>query len=124
MNKAVTFFVPAALLALVIAGTAPRPANAQLDPGIRTLLYENGIQVGEIYVPERAAGQTQYDEEWVLYPNYRYPGPGFIGSLEIVASPTEKAYESLSDFLQRAPFPKGSKHVHVMSQEHDSFPGR
>ena len=125
MKKTTKFMIPAGLLALVLAGLSPRPATAQLDPGyFRTYVYENGVRVGEIYVPEQAVGQAQHEEDWVLYPNYVYPGPQFIGALQIVPSPTEQPYLSESDFFSRVPFAKGSKFIRVTAQENTSLPTR
>jgi len=109
-------------LALLVAGLLPPAAKAQIDVGSRIYLYENGVRVGEVFVPDRAPGQTEYAEDWVLYPNYMYPGPRFIGALQIVPSPTEKPYASEQDFFQRVPFAAGSKYVRVLAQESAYLP--
>jgi hypothetical protein len=122
MTKTIKFLFPAVMLALVLAGLLPQVAKAQLDPGLRIYLYENGVRVGEVYVPDRVAGQTQYVEDWVLYPNYLYPGPRFIGALQIVPSPSELPYASESDFFHKVPFAAGSKFIRVSAQEYSSLP--
>jgi len=109
-------------LALITAAILAPTAKAQLDAGNRIYLYENGVRVGEVYVPYRAPGQTQYVEDWVLYPNYMYPGPRFIGTLQIVPSPTEQPYASEQDFFQRVPFTTGSKYIRVLAQESNYLP--
>src|SRR5215813_1200922 len=98
------------------------PGEAQIDPSNRIYLFENGIRVGEVYVPERAEGQTEYVEHWVLYPNYLYPGPRFIGTLQIVPTPSEQPYEGETDFFKRVPFEKGSKYIRVTAQESATLP--
>jgi hypothetical protein len=122
MRKMMKFLLPAAMLTLALAGIFTHGAKAQVDPGTRLYLYENGVRVGEIYVPERAAGAIEYVEDWVLYPNYLYPGPQFIGALQIVSSPTERPYASETDFFQRVPFAAGSKYIRVFAQESNSLP--
>lgn len=114
--------LPAAMLALALAGILTDAVKAQVDPGVRLYLYENGIRVGEIYAPDRTAGAIEYVEDWVLYPNYLYPGPQFIGALQIVPSPTERPYASEADFFQRVPFAAGSKYIRVFAQEATSLP--
>jgi hypothetical protein len=49
-------------------------AFAQIDPGF-SAIYQNGVQVGEIYVPA-CTDQGLYAEHWILYPNYVYVGQG------------------------------------------------
>ena len=106
--------------ALVLAGAA----WAQVDSGNKIGLYENGTKVGEVFVPERSPGQTRYMEHWVLSPNYQYPGPKFIGALEIVPSVTERPYADEADFFANAPWTAGSKYVRITSEEFTSLPGR
>ena len=112
--------VVAALLLTVSSGIA----RAQLDPGIKYHLYENGVFVGEIYVPEREPQSPSYTEHWVLYPNYQYPGPRFIGPLLVAPMPSMRPYESDAEFFRTAPFPAGSKYVEVQAVESDFLPGR
>src|SRR5262245_23415562 len=95
---------------------------AQLDSGNRFYLYENGARVGEIYVEDRVEGQTHYVEHWVLSPNYQYPGPKFIGKLEIIPSPTEKPYANADDFFRNVPFERGSKYIRVTADEFSELP--
>jgi hypothetical protein len=122
MKKMMMFLLPALMLALVLTGLMPHAAKAQVNPGLRYYLYENGIRAGEIYFPDRAPSQTNYVEDWVLYPNYLYPGPQFIGPLQIVPTPSEAPYASESDFFQKVPFEKGSKYIRVTAEEHTSLP--
>ena len=119
--KLSTIILPtAAALALAVFST---PSHAQLDGGTFAIdLYENGKLVGEVYVPDRAPGQTQYYEDWVLFPDYQYPGPRFVGTLKIIADPTKRPYTSESDFFKNVPFAPGSKFVRVFSQESTSLP--
>jgi hypothetical protein len=120
MKKTMKFLLPAMMFAIVLAGVLSHVAKAQLDPGERLYLYENNVRVGEVYVLDRPPDATQYVEDWVLYPNYLYPGPRFMAGLQIVASPTEKPYASESDFFANVPFAAGSKYVRVSAQEYTS----
>jgi hypothetical protein len=122
MNTIRKYAFTALALAVLMGGILPPPVRAQLDPDVRIYLYENGIRVGEVFVPERVEGQTQYVEHWVLYPNYMYPGPRYIGALQVVPSMTEKPYDSEADFFSRVPFEKGSKYVRVTAQEYNYLP--
>ena len=114
--------LPALVFAILLGTVKPPAAKAQIGPDVKVYLYENGVRVGEIYVPDRAADQSQYLEHWVLYPNYMYPGPKFIGALEIVPSPTEPPYASEQDFFRRVPFGPGYKYIRVTAQESTSLP--
>jgi len=122
MKTMLKFVVAAVLCAVVLMGVMSRVAKAQFDPEVKIYLYENGVRVGEIYVPDRAPEQTEYVEHWVLYPNYMYPGPQYIGTLDIVPSPTERPYASESDFFSHVPFAKGSKYIRVTCQEYSTLP--
>ena len=121
MKKTMQYLLPAAMFAIVLAGVLSHTAKAQIDP-IKIFLYENGVRVGEVYVPDRAAGQTTYVEDWVLYPNYLYPGPRFLGALQIVPDAFSPPYASEADFFSRVPFAAGSKYVRVTAQEYTSLP--
>ena len=122
MKKTMKYLFAVAALAGAALMIHPPTAKAQLDPGGRIYLYENGVRVGEVYVPNRAPGQTQYIEDWVLYPNYLYPGPRFIGALQIVPAPTEQPYASEQDFFQKVPFTTGSKYIRVLARESSYLP--
>jgi hypothetical protein len=99
------------------------PVRGFLLPVLRGIyLYENGIRTGEVYVPDRVDGQTQYTEHWVLYPNYLYPGPKFLGPMQVVPVTTEKPYASDAEFFKNVPFAKGSKYVRVDAEEFTSLP--
>lgn len=74
---------------------------------MKVYLVENDAKVGEVYVLDRAPDQTTYEEDWVLYPNYQYPGPRFMGTLNVVPSPTERPYASQSEFFKNVPFAPG-----------------
>lgn len=117
------------LAVLALMGVLASLGLAQLNPDTRSLLlYESGLRVGEIYVPERAPAATHYLEHWVLYKNYLYPGPNFIG--ELLVSPLaggtseQNVYRDEADFFRRATFPAGSKYVKVTVDEFTSIPGR
>jgi hypothetical protein len=104
MTKTIKFLLPAMLLLPVLTGLIPHIAKAQVDPGAinhsALLLFENGVQVGEAYILDRAPGQTQYAEDEVPYPSYVNAGPRFIGAVQVVMSTTGKRYASESDLQQ------------------------
>jgi hypothetical protein len=120
--KAFRIILPAAALAGLLCSTFAGVGRAQIDPGGRIYLYENGIRSGEVYVPDRVAGQTQYTEHWVPYPNYLHPGPKFLGPMQVVPVTTEKPYASDAEFFKNVPFVKGSKYVRVDAEEFTSLP--
>ena len=121
MKKTLKYLLPAMMFAVLLAGLAHK-AKAQIDGGNRIYLIENGARVGEVYVPDRTPDQTQYVEDWVLYPNYRYPGPSFLGILNVVPNTSIMPYASETDFFQKVPFLAGSKYVRVTAQEYTSLP--
>ena len=123
MKKTMKYLFPVMMLAIVATGLLSHTAKAQVDSGTKTYLFENGVRVGEIYT-DHVAGQTQYVEDWVLYPNYLYPGPHFNGVLQVIASPTEAPYTSEADFFHNVPFTAGSKYIRVSAEEYASLPSR
>ena len=127
MKKLRKYLLAGVMLTAVLGGLSRHVAQAQLDPGARMYVFEkapSGIDhaVAEIYVHDRAPDQTQYVEDWVLYPDYQYPGPQFIGMLNITPSPMERPYASQSDFFQNVPFKAKSKYIRVTAQEFTSLP--
>ena len=118
MKKIIVFAIPALIAAIFGFGIV----RAQVNPDVKVYLVENGANVGEIYVPERAPDATEYYEHWVLSPNYQYPGPKFMGKMQVTPSPTERPYASEADFFRNVPFPAGSKYVRVFAQEYSALP--
>jgi len=119
MKKTMKYLLPALM---ILAGLSLHVAKGQIDPGDRIYLIENGARMGEVYVPDRAPGETKYVEDWVLYPKYRYPGPSFLGILNVAVSTSERPYSSPADFFQNVPFAAGSKYVRVTAEEFTSLP--
>lgn len=119
MNKSKSLLC--ALLLSVVCGSA---GYAQLDPTIRILIFQNGRVHGEVFVPERAPEELAYLEHWVIYPDFQYPGPGFIGALMLTPVPSMRPYADTQEFFRTAPFPAGSKYIQVESVESDTLPGR
>jgi hypothetical protein len=107
----------ALLCAVVLLLTGVRSPSAQLDPSTRIYLYEEGVRVGEVYVPPREEHQTTYEEHWVLYAKYRYPGPNYLRSLVIKAEPTEFPYRDADDFFRRVPFGPHFTYIHITATE-------
>ena len=110
--------------ALLITAAFAGSAIAQLDPSFKFNLYENGAHVGEAFVPERPLDAVAYTEHWILYKNYQYPGPRFIGALLIAPMPSMAPYADETEFFRTAPFPEGSTYIKVDSVEYDALPGR
>jgi hypothetical protein len=113
----------AILLGLVVAWAAldfGSPAEAQLDPG-NFELYQNGVKVGEVFVPVRDRNARNYSEHWVLFAAYVDPAEG-RGSTEI--RPVAPRYQTLPDFFRRVPFEDGSRYVLIGAHESDHLPGR
>jgi len=110
-------FVLVAVLVALTAGVV----SAQMTPDTKIMLFENGQPVGEVFVPERATNAA-YTEHWVLYPNYQYPGPMFVGELLVAPIPSQLPRTSVEELFRAAPL--GSKHVRVDVQEFDLMPGR
>jgi hypothetical protein len=111
-----------AMTLLACLGTAM--AFGQLDPGMSRII-QNGVQVGEVYVPPRAS-QGLYAEHWILYPNYVYPSPSNGVKTEIVpiadGDPSNPNYKSEADFFARAPFGPGYRYVVVTCNDSTRFP--
>jgi hypothetical protein len=122
MKRVVTAFALAiAIAALLYVGLAGGGhVEAQLDPG-NFELYQSGVKVGEVFVPDRDRNARNYLEHWVLLPEYVNPGEG-RGSTEI--RPVASGYESTRDFFRRAPFPEGSRYVIIGAHESRTLPGR
>jgi hypothetical protein len=102
---------------VVLAGWLGKMVFAQIDPGLKIYLLEDGVRVGEVYVPPRASTAIQYQEHWVLYNKYRYPGPSYLKGLVVQASPPEMPYASLEDFYRRVPWGPKSKYIVVTATE-------
>lgn len=106
----------AAALVLSMALTLnSAPSLAQLEHGVMGL-FQNGKEVGRIYVPARHSHDDTYVEYWFLYPNYVYPGkdlPGF----ETVIVPLAEKFSSLAAFRNSMQFEPGTRSIKVLSHE-------
>jgi len=84
----------AAALPLLLLLTVALPTFAQLDVGSYQL-EQDGITVGQIFVPERDPEDCTYREYWYLHEGYVYPsrsnGVGF--TLEADAEATTQSVE-------------------------------
>ena len=94
-------------------------AIAQAPPGLFKI-YQNGVEVGEIYTPQ-CASRSLYVEHWILYPNYVYPNARNGIKTEIVPD-ADASYASEADFFARAPFGPGYRYVHVTSEDGTQLP--
>ena len=127
MKKMRKYLFAGLMLSMVLGGLSRHVVQAQIDPDVKIYLVEKAAtgedqRVGEIYVHDREPGQTQYVEDWVLYPGYQYPGPSYLGILNITPSPMERPYASQADYFQNVPFAKGSKYIRVTAQEFTFLP--
>jgi hypothetical protein len=112
----VTLLVASAIVALV---GAAGPARAQIDPMSVMDITQQGVVVGQIYVPAYAS-PTDYVEHWVLFPGYAYPSSTSRFVTEITAS--DHRYDSTEQFLREVPFPAGTRYVRVSAHDTDSLP--
>ncbi len=104
----------AACLSLILL-LSPSISRAQMEVGVMGV-YQNGKEVGRIYVPPRNAKDNTYVEHWVLYPGYLYPGkkrPGF----ETLIVPLHESFSSLSAFKNSLVLEPGSRIIEVLSHE-------
>ena len=112
------------LVALAVAKTSAISPRAQLDPTGGYEILQNGIRVGEIYVPERDSRTTQYVEHWVLYNSYVYPNKNQPELKTEIRVAQKSSYESEADFFARVPWGAGYRYVRVDCTEYDNLPGR
>ncbi|MFH0176609.1 hypothetical protein ACIA6D_30490 [Streptomyces cacaoi] len=121
-TKAVIAGLSAAAAASAVILATGGTAHAQLDPDGKAFdIFQNNVKVGEIFVPERSQGDTDYLENWVLFPKYQYPGPQHPGLATVIKAGTTE-YKSQSDFFENVPFKPGSKYVAVDSHESSGLP--
>jgi hypothetical protein len=116
-------FMVIALLALTIARASALTTHVQLDPDVYEVL-QNGIRVGEIYVPARDPKATQYVEHWVLYNSYVYPSKDQPDWTMEIRAAQRSHYESEADFFARVPWGPGFRYVRADCAESDRLPGR
>ncbi|CAH1196992.1 conserved exported hypothetical protein [Candidatus Nitrotoga sp. BS] len=92
-----------------------KASQAQLEVGVMGI-YQNGKEVGRIYVPPRHAKDDTYAEHWVLYPDYLYPSK-YRPGLETVLVPMGESFSSREDFDKSFVAEPGSKIVDVLAHE-------
>lgn len=103
--------------ALMLVAVLSPMVTAQIDSGFKVYLLQDGVRVGEVFVPTRAADAVRYEEHWVLYSKYQYPGPQNLRGLVIKAEPSETPYTDLNDFIRRVPWSNKSKYIHITATE-------
>lgn len=103
------------LVCVVLMQIFSAPASAQMERGIMGI-FQNGKEVGRIYVPARSAKADRYSEYWFLYPDYVYPSQSLPG-LETVIIPLPEKAASLAEFRKTRKFAPGTRSVKVLSQE-------
>ncbi len=114
------------LIAMLVTLTLAIPAQAQLDPGIHDIFQTDGfgnkVKVGEIYVPRRETGATNYVEHWVLFDNYVYPSAE--NRVVTTIRPSRLSYQSEEDFFARVAWGTGFRYVRVDCLDTDRLPDR
>jgi hypothetical protein len=103
------------LASLLALSLSPAPALAQMERGVMGI-FQNGKEVGRIYVPARNAKADTYAEYWFLYPDYVYPGQDRPG-LETVIVPLKEDFPSLVEFRKTMKFMPGTRAIQVLSHE-------
>jgi hypothetical protein len=112
-----------AVVCLLLAGLCvATPAFAQLDYDTYDI-YQGGVLVGTIYVPQRAADQPIYSEYWILFANYVYPSEKNPVTTQTAPS-TGYHYTSVEDFFAKAPWGKGYRYVDIVALDSSALPGR
>lgn len=99
------------LCVLLAALSVCTPLMAQLDYDTYDI-FQNGANVGVIYVPVRGADPSVYAEYWIMSDRYQYPSERNHVTTEIRHS-TGYHYTSLADFLDKAPWGDGYHYVVV-----------
>lgn len=123
MLKMMLSFMVIAFVALTIARASVITPHAQLVPQCFDVL-QNGIKVGEVYVPERDPKATQYVEHWVLFNSYVYPSKDQSDWTMEIRVAQRSNYESEADFFARVPWGPGFRYVRADCAESDRLPGR
>jgi hypothetical protein len=107
--------------AAATAFMAARPAQAQLDPGLRVYdIYEDDQRVGQVY--REGTDPSTYVEHWVMFPNYVYPSP--VNGVRLLIVPGNDEYRSAGDFLARVPFERGARYARAAIVDSERIPGR
>lgn len=114
------------LVAILVTLALAIPAQAQFDPGLHDIFQidDSGerVKVGEIYVPQREPGATNYVEHWVLFENYVYPSAE--ARVVTIIRPSQRKFVSEEDFFARIPRRPGVRYVRVDCTDTDRLPGR
>lgn len=117
-------FMAITLVALTVAKASSISTGSQLDTKGTYDVLQNGIRVGEVYVPERELKSTQYVEHWVLYNSYVYPSKDHPELKTEIRVAQKSSYESEADFFARVPFGPGFRYVRADCTDTDQLPGR
>lgn len=106
-------------LALPALLATSAPAQFPVDARVLLCVYQDGIQVGEVY-NDRLPEQSTYVEYWVLYDTYMALGSEGRRSAQVEVC--EQRYASVQDFLANAPWGPGYRYIHVTAHEADELP--
>jgi hypothetical protein len=93
---------------------------AQLDYDTYDI-YQNGVDVGVIYVPARGADPSVYSEYWIMSGHYVYPSETNQVATEIRHS-DRYHFTSLADLLANAPWGEGFHYVTVTAFDRTTRP--
>ena len=110
----------ALLCVLLAALSICTPMFAQLDYDTYDI-FQNGVDVGVIYVPERGPDSSVYTEYWIMSNRYQYPSERNQVATEIKHS-TRFHFTSLEDFLTNAPWGDGFHYVTVVAFDRTTKP--
>lgn len=103
------------LLALVVSLSSVM--IAQVDPGWGHL-YQDGLPVGTLWVPDRLPESCEYQEHWYLFEGYEYPGAEnpIETVIEMGEDPGIETVEQFKELMAEE-YP-GGHHVTVVAIEH------
>jgi len=110
----------ALLCVLLAALSICTPLFAQLDYDTYDI-FQNGINVGVIYVPVRGADPSVYAEYWIMSDRYQYPSEKNPVATTIKSS-RDRHYTSLTDFLTNAPWAEGYHFLTVEAYDRTTRP--
>lgn len=121
IGKLIQNWRKSALLAVLLAVLSVcTPVFAQLDYDTYDI-FQNGVDVGVIYVPVRGADPSVYAEYWIMSDRYQYPSERNPVATEIKHS-DRYHFTSLADFLTNAHWGEGFHYVTVTAYDRTTKP--
>lgn len=95
------------------------PVEPDFGQSFGLVVYEAEAEVGRVY---RDVEGASYTEHWVLYPNFSFDQTTRAGASMRIVAERGRGCASVEDFLDRVPFPKGSRYVIARCEEFDELP--